>query len=75
MVSAAVMANTAAQTSLGVNDPNPADDISAMSEEYEEPMYDPVDGRLSILSLFYKKSSVAGSQQRFFDVLPFPFIL
>ena len=67
LVSAAIMANTAAQTSLGVNDPNPADDISAMSEEYQEPEYDPVNGRLSLLSLFYKKSTAAGNKQIFFQ--------
>ncbi len=72
LVSAAVMANTAAQTSLGVNDPNPSDDISAMSEEYEQPEYDPVTGRLSLLSLFYKKSTAAGNKQIFFK-RSFPF--
>ena len=72
LVSAAIMANTAAQTSLGVNDPNPADDICAMSEEYQEPEYDPVNGRLSLLSLFYKKSTAAGNKQIFFK-RAFPF--
>lgn len=63
ITSAASKANPRAQTALGVNDPNPADGINAMSESIEEPPYDEVEGQVAILSCFFQKTSSSQKQQ------------